>query len=113
MATRQTRLQSSLIRSQAFQETLDDFLDRLTKLEELVEKEKAVSGKVQLLKAQKERHDQVHNDVLQLASVWVHIDKTAEDTIESSEPGDEVNIDFPLLGYHPPSLLFRYHERLV
>ena len=55
-----------------------------------MEKEKPVSAKLLLLKPQKERHDQLHNDVTQLQTVWEHIAKAAEDTIQSSEPGDEV-----------------------
>jgi len=87
---RQNRLQETVLRSQKFEESLDDFLDTLSKLEERMEKEKPVSGKLELVKQQKDEHAQIHNDVMQLEPVFEQIIKAAENLIETSEAGDEL-----------------------
>ena len=86
---RQNRLQDALLQSQKFQESLDDFLDSLTRQEERMDKEKPVSAKLETVKEQKKEHAQVHNDIMQIEPVFEQLVKTAEEIIVTSEPGDE------------------------
>ena len=87
---RQNRLQETLMRSQKFQDSFDDFLDTLSHIEETMDKEKPVSAKLDTVKEQKEHHAQIHNDVIQLEPVFEQIIKAAENLIETSEPGEEI-----------------------
>ena len=75
MEIRQKFLQESLMRSQEFQETLDDLLDTLSHLEETMDKQKPVSADLSKLNEQKEAHAQLHNDVMQLQPVFEQIVK--------------------------------------
>uniref|UniRef100_A0A7M5V1J7 Uncharacterized protein n=1 Tax=Clytia hemisphaerica TaxID=252671 RepID=A0A7M5V1J7_9CNID len=86
---RMKRLRDTLAQSQKFQESFDDFLDRLSHAEERLSHEKPVSAKLDTVKEQKAEHDQVHNDIVQLEPTFAQICTSADEVLEEADPGEE------------------------
>ena len=86
---RQNRVRDTLSQSQKFQETFDDFLDKLSHLEERLDQEKPISAKLDTVKEQKREHAQVHNDVVQLEPVFAQVCNSAEEMREAAESPEE------------------------
>ena len=86
---RQNRLQDTLIKSQQFQDSLDDFLDKLTEFEEQLSEEKPISAKLDVVRDQEKEHEQIHNGICQQEPIFEQLVKKSEDLIDTSEPGDE------------------------
>ena len=86
---RLNRLRSALAQSQKFQEAFDDFLDNMSHVDERLVNEKPVSAKLDTVKEQKTEHAQVHNDIVQLEPVFAQICSSADEVLESAEPGKE------------------------
>jgi len=82
-------LQAAVLQSQEFQETLDDFADKLAKLEDDVAKMGPVSSRYDVLRDQSEEIEHATADVKQLEPVFEKVSKTGDEILESLEPGEE------------------------
>lgn len=82
-------LQAAVLQSQEFQETLDDFADKLRKLEDDVAKMGPVSSQYDVLREQSEDIEHAISDVKQLEPVFQRISKNGDEILERLEPGEE------------------------
>ena len=82
-------LQAAVLQSQEFQETLDDFADKLTKLEDDVAQMGPVSSQYDVVRDQSEEIEHATADVKQLEPVFEKVSKTGDEILESLEPGEE------------------------
>lgn len=83
------KLQEAVLQSQQFQETLDDFTEKLAKLEDDVAKMGPVSSQYDVLREQSEDVEHSIADVKQLEPVYERISKNADEILASLEPGEE------------------------
>lgn len=86
---RQTKLQMVVLQTQAFQDTLDDFEDKLSKIEDDLARMLPVSPVYERLRDQTHNHAEVADDVKQLEPVYSKLSSCGYDVLESLEPGEE------------------------
>ena len=82
-------LQAAVLQSQEFQETLEDFAEKLAKLEDDVAKMGPVSSQYDVLRDQSEESEHATADIKQLEPVFEKVSKTGHEILESLEPGEE------------------------
>ena len=85
----QKKLQEAVLQSQEFQETLDDFAEKLAKLEDDVAKMRPVSSQYDVLREQSEDIEHAVADLRQLEPVYERISRNGENIFASLEPGEE------------------------
>ena len=86
---RQAKLQMVVLQTQEFQETLDDFVDKLSKIEDDLARMLPVSPVYDVVRDQLHEVEQVSDDVKQLEPVFGRVSSCGQDVLESLEPGEE------------------------
>ena len=83
------RLQVSVLHTQQFQETLDDFVLKLERLEDDVAGFQPISSSYQVLRTQSQDTKCASEDVKQLQPVFIKVSRGGDQLLESLGPGDE------------------------
>lgn len=86
---KQAKLQMVVLQTQEFQETLDDFVDKLSKIEDDLARMLPVSPVYDVVRDQLHEVEQVSDDAKQLEPVFGRVSSCGQDVLESLEPGEE------------------------
>lgn len=86
---RQARLQEAVLQSQEFQDTLDEFTEKLGQLEERTLKMLPVSSVYDVVQEQNKELECASGDVQQLEPLFEKITKSASESLANLEPGSE------------------------
>ena len=86
---RHAKLQLAVLQSQEFQETLDDFKDKLAKIENDLAHMLPVSPVYDDVRDQNQEMEHTADDVKQLEPVYERVAKCGNEMLESLEPGEE------------------------
>ena len=95
---RQAKLQLAVLQTQEFQETLDDFTEKLAKIEDDLAHMLPVSSVYDDLRDQNQELEHTADDVKQLEPVFERVSKNGSEVLESLEPGEERDNLEELLG---------------
>ncbi|EDO37706.1 predicted protein [Nematostella vectensis] len=86
---RQEKLQLAVLQTQEFQTTLDDFTEKLAKIEDDLEHVGPVSAVYDVVKRQKHKVEEARDDCKQLEPVFEKVSSCGNDVLESLEAGEE------------------------
>ena len=89
IADRQAKLQNALMQCQEFQVSFDEFLDKLTSLEDTVSNQEPISALHDKVKAQRQENELLKGDVDQQEPVFEKLVKAGEAVLENLEDEPE------------------------
>lgn len=86
---RQSKLQMVVLQTQAFQDTLEDFENKLSKIEDDLARMLPVSPVYERVRDQTHELEEIADDVKQIEPVYGRFSSCGYDVLESLEPGEE------------------------
>lgn len=85
IADRQAKLQNALMQCQEFQVSFDEFLDKITELEDTISSQEPISALHDKVKSQRQENELLKGDVDQQESVFQKLMKAGEAVLENLE----------------------------
>ena len=98
LVERKTKLENLLVSSQKLQDTLDDFADKLTRIERMHEKMKPVSARYSTVKKQQINTENLLDEVFQLEPSFHLLEKTADKVLHDTEPNERAQLEKKIKG---------------
>ena len=89
---RKAKLEKLLVSTQELQDTIDDFSDKLTKVEKDLEKAKPISARHPIVKKQQTTNDQLLEDTKQIKPAFKVLEATVEKVSRDAEPKEREQV---------------------